>query len=108
MIQWGRKVTDAQALDNGRHVLTFVDGLTETSYLLVGADGAWSKVRPRLSDAKPEYVGTSFVETYLRDADARHPAAAKAVVGGALFALAPGRGSSHTVRPGAFFTPMSR
>ena len=40
----------------------------------------------------PEYVGTSFVETYLYDADKRHPATAEAVGGGALFALAPGKG----------------
>ena len=52
----------------------------------------WSKVRQLLSDAEPEYVGTSFVETTLHDADARHPEAAEAVGGGALFALAPGLG----------------
>ena len=60
--------------------------------------GAWSKVRSLLSEAEPEYVGTSFIETYLYDADERHPAAAEAVGGGALFALAPERGSSRTVR----------
>ncbi len=60
--------------------------------LLVGADGAWSKVRPLLSDAKPEYVGTAFIETYLYDADARHAAAAEAVGRGGMFALAPGKG----------------
>ncbi len=50
------------------------------------------KVRPLLSDAKPEYTGTSIIETYLLDADARHPATAKAVGGGALYALVPGKG----------------
>ena len=92
MIQWGRKVTDVQSLGDGRHELTFADGSTVSTRLLVGADGAWSKIRPRLSDATPEYVGTSFIETYLYDADERHAAAAEAVGGGALFALAPGQG----------------
>ena len=63
-----------------------------TTELLVGADGAWSKVRPLLSDATPEYVGTTFIETYLYDADERHPATAEAVGGGAMYALAPGKG----------------
>jgi 2-polyprenyl-6-methoxyphenol hydroxylase-like FAD-dependent oxidoreductase len=63
-----------------------------TSSLLVGADGAWSKVRPLLSDAKLEYVGTTFIETYLYDADERHSATAKAVGDGAMYALTPGKG----------------
>jgi 2-polyprenyl-6-methoxyphenol hydroxylase-like FAD-dependent oxidoreductase len=91
-IQWGRRVTGVQPLGDGRHELTFADGSTVTSSLLVGADGAWSKIRPLLSDAKPEYVGTTFIETYLYDADERHSAAAEAVGGGAMYALAPGKG----------------
>ncbi len=92
VIQWGRKVTAVQPLGDGRHVLTFADGSTATTSLLVGADGAWSIVRPLLSDAQPEYVGTALIETYLYDADERHPAAAKAVGDGALFAVVPGQG----------------
>jgi 2-polyprenyl-6-methoxyphenol hydroxylase-like FAD-dependent oxidoreductase len=76
-----------------------------TTGLLVGADGAWSRVRPLLSDAVPEYVGTSSVETYLFDADTRHPAAARAVGDGSLFALAPGRGiAAHREPDGVLHT----
>ena len=92
MIQWGRKVTDVKPLGDGRHELAFTGGPAVTTSLLVGADGAWSKIRPLLSDAQPEYVGTSFIETYLYDADERHPAAAEVVGGGAMFALSPGKG----------------
>ena len=91
-IRWGHKVTAAAALGGGRHLLTFADGTTATTDLLVGADGAWSRVRPLLSAAKPVYAGTSFVETYLFHSDSRHPASAEAVGSGALFALAPGKG----------------
>ncbi|MDI4231785.1 NAD(P)/FAD-dependent oxidoreductase [Bradyrhizobium sp. Arg237L] len=91
-IRWGKKLSGVAALGDGRHQLTFADGSAATSQLLVGADGAWSKVRPLLSKAEPDYVGTSFVETYLYDADTRHVAAAEAVGGGALLALAPGQG----------------
>lgn len=91
-VRWGQKLANVVARGDGRHELTFADGSSASTRLLVGADGAWSKVRPVLSDALPEYVGTSFIETYLRGADERHVAAAEAVGGGALFAPAPGKG----------------
>ncbi|MFD5015869.1 FAD-dependent oxidoreductase [Streptomyces chartreusis] len=90
-VRWGHKVTGTRALGEGRHEVAFADGTTVTAGLLVGADGAWSRVRPLLSAATPEYSGTSVVETYLYDADARHPAAAKAVGGGSMMAPSPGR-----------------
>ncbi|MEU7432472.1 NAD(P)/FAD-dependent oxidoreductase [Streptomyces sioyaensis] len=99
-IQWGRKVTAVRPLGGGRHEVTFADGETVTAGLLVGADGAWSRIRPLLSDAKPEYVGTSLIETYLFDGDTRHPASARAVGDGSLFALAPGKGISAHREPG--------
>lgn len=91
-VRWGRKLITAAPLGGGRHALTFADGTTTTTDLLVGADGAWSKSRPLVSGAKPTYVGTSFVETHLFDADARHPASARAVGRGTMMAIAPGRG----------------
>ena len=91
-IQWGKKLISVAALGAGRHELTFADGSTVSTELLVGADGAWSKIRLLLSDAKPEYVGTTFIETYQYDVDERHSVAAEAVGGGSMFALAPGKG----------------
>ncbi|MGN5632333.1 FAD-dependent oxidoreductase [Streptomyces sp. AC154] len=90
-VRWGNKVSGVRALSGGRHELSFTDGSTVTTDLLVGADGAWSKVRPLVSDATPEYVGTTFVETYLHDVDERHAATAEAVGAGAMYALAPGK-----------------
>lgn len=90
-VRWGHKVTAIRPLGAGRHEVTFAHGATVATDVLVGADGAWSRVRPLLSDATPAYAGTSFVETHLLDADGRHPAAARAVGSGSLFAPAPGR-----------------
>ncbi|GAB3147880.1 NAD(P)/FAD-dependent oxidoreductase [Amycolatopsis stemonae] len=91
-VRWGHKVGGVRALGEGRHEVTFADGATIVTSLLVGADGAWSKVRPLLSAAKPEYTGRSYVETFLHDGDTRHPAAAEAVGGGSLLAVVPGKG----------------
>ena len=90
-VRWGKKLVEISPVCGGRHKLTFVDGSTAHSDLLVGADGAWSKVRPLVSDAKPVYVGATFVETYLHDADNRHAASAELVGPGAMYAPAPGR-----------------
>ena len=104
-VRWGHKVTAVSALGDGRHELTFADGATVSTDLLVGADGAWSRVRPLLSDARPAYVGTSFIETYLFDSDTRHKASAEAVGGGALFALTPGKGiAAHREPNGVLHT----
>ncbi|WP_432981082.1 FAD-dependent oxidoreductase [Dactylosporangium sp. CA-233914] len=91
-VRWGHKVIEVRALGEGRHEVVFADGTAVAASLLVGADGAWSRVRPLLSGATPEYAGVSTVETFLLDGDTRHPAAAKLVGGGSLIALAPGRG----------------
>lgn len=104
-VRWGHKAVAVSPLGGGRHVVTFADGSTVNTDLLVGADGAWSKVRPLLSDAKPAYVGTVFVETYLFDCDTRHKASAQAVGEGAMFALAPGKGiAAHREPDGVLHT----
>ncbi|MET9243067.1 NAD(P)/FAD-dependent oxidoreductase [Nonomuraea sp. NPDC003709] len=92
IVRWGCKVTGVQTLDEGRYKVGLADGTTAVTSLLVGADGAWSRVRPLLSGATPEYVGVSVIETFLFDGDTRHPATAKAVGAGSLFALTPGKG----------------
>ncbi|MCP2163906.1 FAD-dependent oxidoreductase [Goodfellowiella coeruleoviolacea] len=83
-VHWGHKATGARALGGGRHEVSFADGGTITTDLLVGADGAWSRIRPLVSSAVPAYTGISFVETDLREADVRHPVSA-ALVGGGFF-----------------------
>jgi 2-polyprenyl-6-methoxyphenol hydroxylase-like FAD-dependent oxidoreductase len=91
-VRWGHKLTAASSIDGVRHLLTFSDGSTVTTDLLVGADGAWSRVRALVSEEKPAYVGMTFIETYLFDADTRHKASAEAVGGGMMMALSPGKG----------------
>ncbi|MFF0644106.1 FAD-dependent oxidoreductase [Streptomyces tendae] len=91
-VRWRRKATGARPLGDGRHEVAFADGSAITTDLLVGADGAWSRIRPLLSDAEPVYTGISFVETDLHEADTRHPRGAALVGGGFFICLGDRRG----------------
>lgn len=91
-VRWGRTLVAVRPVRGGWHELTFADGQVIVSTVLVGADGAWSRVRPLVSGAVPSYSGTALVTTRLYDVDRAHPAAAAAVGGGSLMALADGRG----------------
>ncbi|WP_395396354.1 NAD(P)/FAD-dependent oxidoreductase (plasmid) [Novosphingobium sp. BL-8A] len=99
-VQWGKRLGSVTPVGEGRYRLEFLDGSCVFSDLLIGADGAWSKVRPLVSGAVPQFLGTAFVETYLHDVDANHPLASQAVGPGALFALAPGQGIFAHREPG--------
>lgn len=99
-VRWGCKLKAATSLGGGRHALVFADGSRVETELLVGADGAWSRIRPLVSDAKPVYAGITYIETNLYDSDTRHRASAEAVGGGMMFAMAPGRGIMAHREPG--------
>ena len=91
-IRWGHKVASVTAMGDGSHGITFSNGTTALCNVLVGADGAWSKVRPLVSGSKPLYTGTCFIETFLSDGDTRHKASADAIGSGTCMAVAPGKG----------------
>jgi 2-polyprenyl-6-methoxyphenol hydroxylase-like FAD-dependent oxidoreductase len=91
-VQWARKLVSATPVGDGQHELTFADGASATTGILVGADGTWSKVRPLLSDETPTYAGLSYVDSHLHDVDELHPEIAGTVGEGALYAILPGRG----------------
>jgi len=92
MIKWGHKVTSVSAVGGGRHAVVFSNGSTCISDLVVGADGAWSKVRALVTEIKPRYTGTCFVETHLSGNDPGHRESVEAIGSGTLMAVAPGKG----------------
>lgn len=94
IIRWGHKLTKVVAVGaEGKHELTFANGNTFVSDVLVGADGAWSKIRPILSPAVPIYSGISFIDVYHTNKSSEGFDARAAIAGdGMLMALSPGRG----------------
>ncbi|HZE38811.1 MAG TPA: NAD(P)/FAD-dependent oxidoreductase [Stackebrandtia sp.] len=90
MVQWGRGVDGVTAVDGGARI-AFADGTTADFDLVIGADGAWSRVRPAVSEATPIHTGVNFVEFSFDDADRAHPDLARMVGGGTMTALAPNR-----------------
>ncbi|HLZ60643.1 MAG TPA: NAD(P)/FAD-dependent oxidoreductase [Ktedonosporobacter sp.] len=92
VVRWGYNLRSVRQADDGMYDLLFEHGLTETFDLVVGADGAWSRVRPLLSSATSFYTGVTFIEFGLDDVDQSHPALARLVGHGTMFALASNKG----------------
>jgi 2-polyprenyl-6-methoxyphenol hydroxylase-like FAD-dependent oxidoreductase len=58
---------------NGRWQLVFENGNTAVADLVVGADGANSRVRPLVTGIQPFYAGVTIVEGYVHDAANKTP-----------------------------------
>ncbi|MFI8191694.1 FAD-dependent oxidoreductase [Streptomyces sp. NPDC085946] len=84
-VHWGRALDTISGPDDGPRQLHFTDGTTVQTDLVIGADGASSRVRPAVSPAVPEYTGVSFLEAWFSDVENRHPDLAELV----------GQGSAH-------------
>ena len=85
-VVWNSRLTTVTPADGG-YRLEFAEGRETTCDLLVGADGAWSVVRPLVTQAVPEYSGVTFVEIVIRDVDHAHPDLAALVGRGTMTAL---------------------
>jgi 2-polyprenyl-6-methoxyphenol hydroxylase-like FAD-dependent oxidoreductase len=92
VIRWGHNLRSVHQTNDGRYELLFEHDQLETFDLVVGADGAWSRVRPLLSSATPMYTGVTFIEFGLDDVDQQHPDVAQLVGHGSMFALANNKG----------------
>lgn len=91
-IQWGHSLLRVEPGKDGKHDLHFKDKVVEGFDLVVGADGAWSKVRPLLTEVVPYYSGISMVEIKFTDVDVRQPKISKLVGRGSMCALSNNKG----------------
>lgn len=83
-VRWGQDVTRVAPGGRDGVRVDFSDGRQETFDLVIGADGAWSRVRPAVSSQAPRYTGVTSVETSLDDVDTRHPDLARLVGDGSV------------------------
>ncbi|KAJ3538537.1 hypothetical protein NM208_g5868 [Fusarium decemcellulare] len=89
-VQWNKTVQKVERVIDGNVIIFFTDGSSASGFrLVVGADGAWSKVRHLLTPAKPQYSGKSYVEGKISPNNPLY-AKLKAKVGhGSLLAFGP-------------------
>lgn len=92
-IKWGKHLQLAcQNDESGKYDLHFGDGTIEKDIdLLVGADGAWSKVRKLVSDVTPEYSGITTIECWALDVNENRTWMSSYVGAGSLFSFGEGR-----------------
>ncbi|MEU8626934.1 NAD(P)/FAD-dependent oxidoreductase [Streptomyces sp. NPDC048669] len=84
-VQWGRALESVSGPAGGPRTLTFTDGPAAEADLVIGADGAFSRVRTAVSPATPHYTGVTFLEARFDDMDTAHPELSELV----------GKGSAH-------------
>jgi 2-polyprenyl-6-methoxyphenol hydroxylase-like FAD-dependent oxidoreductase len=85
-VVWGHR-----AVSVGSGTVGFEDGTTAQADLVIGADGAWSRVRSSLTDVAPHYTGVAFVEALFTRVSERHPEIAALVGDGHMWANGDGR-----------------
>ncbi|WP_405643737.1 FAD-dependent oxidoreductase [Streptomyces uncialis] len=85
VVRWGHACASA-----GNGLLRFADGGSAPYDLLVGADGARSRVRALLTDAHPTHIGQNVVEIGIPDIDRTYPGLAAMVGRGTYWVLGDG------------------
>lgn len=89
-IQWSHKVFSARSFNSSDFAeieLDFGTNGKHTFDLVIGADGAWSRVRNLLSDVKPRYEGRQNITLTIRNVTTRYPHLSRLVGLGSFSAL---------------------
>ncbi|TAQ90722.1 hypothetical protein B7494_g899 [Chlorociboria aeruginascens] len=91
-VKWGKKAIEVVENAGGKWDLRFEDESSEAGYdLVVGADGAWSKVRKVLTDIAPYYSGISSIELLTLNVDVKNPWMSQYAGMGSCFSFGEGR-----------------
>ena len=92
-VVWGRKLKSVEESSRspGKFDLHFQSGVEQGFDLVVGADGAWSKVRSYLTSQQPVYSGITAIELWALEIDKKHQWLAEFVGEGNCFMFDEGR-----------------
>lgn len=92
-VKWSHKLVEVTSeSDTDDLILKFANGNTEKGFdLIVGADGAWSRVRPLLSTAKPYFSGIAGHAFRIPNAESTHPDLYTLVNRGSVFSWSDGK-----------------
>ena len=85
-VVWDSQLASVQPLGAGWQ-LVFQSGAPATADILIGADGANSRIRPLLTPIKPFYSGVTIVEGSVADSARNAPRLHALAQGGKIFAL---------------------
>ena len=90
-VHWEHKLISAKQTSDNRQPeveLDFGSSRGEKAFdLVIGADGAWSKIRSLVSDVKPKFANQHFITTSIRDITTKYPHLAQLVGSGSFIAL---------------------
>ena len=90
-VQWGKGLDSVRVIDDTTYELNLTDGTTFTTPILIGADGAFSKITPLLHSVRPPYSGVTMYDMQI-PAAAMSKQIRERVGTGALWILGQGKG----------------
>jgi 2-polyprenyl-6-methoxyphenol hydroxylase-like FAD-dependent oxidoreductase len=92
-IRWNKKLlkVEASEVSKEKYNLHFTDGVEKDFDLVIGADGAWSKVRPLVTSEMPYYSGVTMVELQAHNVSQKKPWLDKFIGKGSFFMFDEGR-----------------
>ncbi len=83
-VVWDARLDHVEIGMQGRHTLVFQSGPRVEADVVIGADGAWSRVRKALTPVAPFYTGVTFLEGWI---ETPTPAQTDLVGHGSLFSF---------------------
>lgn len=90
-VWWNFKIKDVVSSDEGHHVIAD-EGNVGPFDLIVGADGAWSRIRKLVTPTIPQPTGLVYYEWDIENIDVLHPTLAALLPRGKIGAVATDRG----------------